>query len=103
MEIRVVLERYNGIFKRKELRFFTDHVSLSTPKLSEVRKNLTEKFNVEINRVYITKLETTTGTNRTKGEAEIYDFVTTAKAVVPLYIQRRNVLANKEQEISKTS
>jgi ribosomal protein S24E len=96
MEIRAVVESYNGIFKRKELRFFIDHVSLSTPQLSEVRNSLAEKFNVEKNRVYITKLETMTGTNRTKGEAEIYDFVTTAKAVVPQYIQQRNVLTDKE-------
>jgi ribosomal protein S24E len=102
MEFRAVVETYNGIFKRKELRFFIDHPAHSTPQLSEVRDNLAKQFAVDVERVYIIKLVTLTGTNRTKAEAEIYDLSTTAKTVVPLYIQQRNVKAMNAPNDSKT-
>ena len=90
MEVRVVAEPYNPIFKRKELSFFVDHTSLGTPRLSEVRKSLAEKFSVTEDVVYISRLGTRTGTNRTYGSAEIYDMLEMAKAIVPKHIQMRN-------------
>jgi ribosomal protein S24E len=102
MEIKAVVETYNGIFKRKELRFFIDHTSLSTPQLFVVRENLAKKVNVDVDKVYIIKLKTMTGTNRTKGEAEIYDSSADAKTIVPLYVQQRNVLVKRAQNNSNT-
>lgn len=86
----MVSEPYNLILKRKELSFFIDHTSLGSPQLSEVRKSLAEKYDVKEDVVYILRLDTRTGTNRTYGMAEIYDTFEIAKAIVPKHIQIRN-------------
>jgi ribosomal protein S24E len=86
----MVSESSNPILKRKELSFFIDHTSLGSPRLTEVRKSLAEKFGVNEDLVYILKLDTRTGTNRTYGGAEIYDTLEMARAIVPQHIQMRN-------------
>jgi len=42
--------------------------------------------------VYITKLKSLTGTTRTQGQAEIYDSLEVAQALVPKHIHKRNHL-----------
>ena len=43
VEIKKLAESYNPVFKRKELSFFIDNFSSSSPRLYEVRKSLAEK------------------------------------------------------------
>ena len=73
MDIETVKESYSPIFKRKELLFFVDHSSLSSPKLYDVKKSLIAKYNTGEDTVFVIKLKTKAGTNRTYGRAEIYD------------------------------
>lgn len=102
MEIRKVSESYNPVLRRKELSFFIDHTSLSSPKLYEVRKGLAEKYGVGEDAIYVMKLKTETGTNRTYGKAEVYDSLGDAEKIVPKHIQTRNSAARREKKEKET-
>lgn len=98
MDIKEVSENYNQIFNRKELDFIIDNVSQGSPKIYDVRKSIAEKYNASEEAVYIIKLNTATGTNRTYGKLEIYDSSEEAKKIVPKYIQKRNSSARRSKE-----
>ena len=90
MDVKNISESYNPVFKRKEVSFFIDHSAQGSPKLYDVRKSLVEKYSADEGSVYVVKLETKTGTNRSYGKAEIYESIESAAKVVPKHIQRRN-------------
>lgn len=98
MEIKKVAESYNPVFKRREVSFFIDHTSQGSPKLYEVRKSLAEKYGANEDSVYVIKLGTKTGTNRSYGAAEIYESAETAGKIVPKHIQRRNTSTRREKK-----
>ncbi len=80
------------------MSFAIDHPSSGTPKLLEIRVALASMLKISQDRVYIVKMKTPTGSNRTIGEAEVYDEADRAKSAVPEYIQTRN---NPPQEKSE--
>lgn len=96
MKIIKTFEKYNQFLNRNELVFILNHISSETPKLYDVRKELAEMYNVELDVVYIKKLETLTCTNKTNGEAEVYDTPERARRLVPKHIQLRNLSTRKE-------
>ena len=102
VEIKKSAESYNLIFQRKEISFFIENVLSSSPRLYEVRKSLAEKNNVQQDMVYVVRLDTKAGTNRTQGMAEIYDSSESAKKIVPKYIQLRNEPKRHEKKEAKT-
>jgi len=98
MELRKLSETYNPIFKRKELSFFVDHISLGSPQLYDVRKSLAAQYSADEAAIYVLKLDTRTGTNRTYGEAQIYDSPEAAAKIVPKHIQARNAPTRRKKE-----
>jgi small subunit ribosomal protein S24e len=98
MDVKNMSESYNLVFKRREVSFFIDHSAQGSPKLYDVRKSLAEKYGADEGSVYVVKLETRTGTNRSYGEAEVYDSAETAAKVVPKHIQRRNTSTRRENK-----
>lgn len=90
MKIIKTSEKSNLLLERKELTFIVDHQSQGTPKLTEIRANLASMFEVSEELIYVIKLDTSTGTNRTLGEAEIYEKIDHARSIVPTHIQLRN-------------
>jgi ribosomal protein S24E len=98
MKLKKVSDRYNPAFKRRELAFFIDHASSGTPRLYDVRKTLAEEHNVNEEHVYVLKLNTLTGTNRTRGTAEIYDQPEMAEALVAEYVKVRNLNSRRAKE-----
>lgn len=91
MEVNKSSEKDNPLLKRKEVTFFIDHPSTGTPKLFEVRKALASMYGVSDDLVYVLKLTTLTGTNRTVGEAEVYEQAETTRMVLPTHIRLRNL------------
>ena len=92
MELKKSSEKDNPLLKRKEVTFFIDHPAAGTPKLFEVRKALASMYGVSNDLVYVLNLTTLTGTNRTVGEAEVYEQAETTRIVLPKHIQHRNLL-----------
>jgi ribosomal protein S24E len=62
----------------------------STPTRSEVRREIAVLLKAELDRVWIRKMETKTGTNLTVGLAHVYDDPAKALQVEPEHIIRRN-------------
>lgn len=90
MEVVKTAEKYNSLLERKEISFSIDH-SNGTPSLFNVKKAVASMCGVSEELVYIIKLETLTGTNKTVGKAEIYEKPEAAHLLVPTHIQSRNL------------
>ncbi len=90
-------EIYNPVLKRKEITFVVDHPSSGTPSLFETRRALASMSDVELDNVYISKMYTLSGTNRTIVRAEVYDTPDAAKRVVPKHIQMRNMPPSEKE------
>jgi ribosomal protein S24E len=91
MSVRTTYEKRNPLLGRREVAFFVDHPRKGTCRLYEVRKAIAEKLGVDERVVYVTKLKTVTGTNRSQGAVEIYDSADRADALVPAHIKARNL------------
>lgn len=62
----------------------------STPSRAEVRRELAVLLKVDLERVWIRRMETRTGTHRTTGLAHVYDDAAKALQMEPEHIIRRN-------------
>jgi ribosomal protein S24E len=92
MKLIKTSENDNTLLGRKEVTFIIDHQTLGTPTLVKVREAVASLYSVKIELVYIIKLKSLTGTTRTQGQAEIYDSLEVAKALVPKHIHNRSLL-----------
>jgi ribosomal protein S24E len=92
MKLIKTSENNNALLGRKEVTFVIDHQASGTPALVKVREAVASLCSVNIELVYITKLKSLTGTTRTHVQAEIYDSLKVAQALVPKHIHNRNLL-----------
>ncbi|MFQ6077153.1 MAG: hypothetical protein ACE5Z5_13655, partial [Candidatus Bathyarchaeia archaeon] len=97
-KIQKMSERYNVLLRRREIAFTIDHPSSGTPQVYEVREALASSCKVKPEVVYITKLNTQTGTNQTVGWAEVYDEMEQASRVTPKHVQLRNLPPRERRE-----
>jgi ribosomal protein S24E len=101
MKLVKTSDKYNSALKRRELAFFIDHMSSGTPRLYDVKKIIAQEYNTNEEKIYILKLETLTGTNRTTGIAEIYDQTERGKALVAEHIKKRNLPSRRTKKETK--
>lgn len=62
----------------------------STPRRSEVRRELAVLLKTDLDRIWIRKMETKTGTRRTVGLAHVYEDPAKALQIEPEHIILRN-------------
>ena len=91
MKFTKTSEKDNPLLERREITFFVDHPEEGTPQLFEVKKSIASMYGVDSELVYVTRLETLTGTNRAVCQAEIYQKAEKARSLVPKHIQSRNL------------
>ena len=84
--------------KRKEINIEISHDKVGTPDRASLRKSIINKLKSKDDNVYIIRLQTDTGTNRSLCYTEIYDDAGYAKKVVPKYIVERNFPSKKEEK-----
>ena len=101
MKIKVISDKYNPLLKRREITFEVNHTQSGTPPRFEVRKALAQAVKADLERVYIRKFVTKTGTMISVGEANVYDTVEQAKLIEPEYIILRNQPKEKPEEEKK--
>lgn len=101
MDVRIDQERYNALLKRREVKFTVEHPRSGTSSLNEARNALASKLNVALEKTYIIKLTTKTGTHLSVGEAEIYDDESIAKRLVSEHILKRNASTRRKKEEPK--
>jgi len=97
LEIKVVEDKENVLLNRRELTLEIFHPGEGTPSRIDIRKYVAAKYNVELDRVYVIKLDTKTGTNKTIGYVRIYNTVEDA-SIEPEYIRLRNQPKAEEGE-----
>jgi len=99
MEIEVISEKENPLLRRKELCFEVKHdQSGSTPVRLDVRKAIASALKVNVDLVFVRKVETKTGTRTAVGLANIYDSPEQAGLAEPEYVINRNMPPKKPAE-----
>lgn len=91
MEFKIINEVYNPLIKRKEVKAEVFHQAAGTPDRFSLRKELALKLNEDLEKLYIIKMVTKTGTNKTICDIEVYDDKDTAKLIIPKHILIRNL------------
>ena len=91
MQIKIESTKDNPLLKRTEVVFtIIQGPKEKTPKRLEVKKAVAIEMKVGEEVVFVKRMQTKTGTNITKGVANVYQHVNQAKLVEPEYIRKRN-------------
>lgn len=99
MKVKIASQKYNPLLKRREISFEVEHEETGgTPPRFEVRKRLASMLNVDIELVYVKRVETKTGAMIAVGEANAYDSIEQAELLEPEYIIARNAPPKKPEE-----
>ena len=102
MKLKVRSENYNPLLKRKEIVFEVDHSEEGgTPRRMDVRKALAEELGVDLERVYVRRIETITGSTVALGLAHVYETAEQARFIEPKHIIVRNEGRPEEKEEGK--
>lgn len=96
MKTVITSTKKNPLIGRRELNFLIEEPS--TPSRSEIRRDIAVTMQVDLDRVYIKKYETITGTNKTVGLAHIYDEAEIALKVEPEHVINKNKKEPKAKE-----
>ena len=91
MKTVITSTKNNPLIGRRELNFLIEEPS--TPSRAEIRRDIAVTMQVDLDRVYIKKYETITGTNKTVGLAHIYD-----EAEIALKVEPEHVIAKNKKE-----
>ncbi len=91
----VVKEVYNPLVKRLEIVVKVSHIGKGTPSRGLVRKAIADTYDVDINRVYVRKIESEYGWGVTSIVVHIYDTPERAKLFEPKHIIARNERATE--------
>jgi ribosomal protein S24E len=99
MKVSITSKQQNNLMKRKEVSFCVDHSDIGgTPARAEVINQLASVLKIKRELVYVTSMQTKTGTMTTVGKANVYDSVEQAKSLEPKHIIARNAVPEKADE-----
>ncbi len=94
----IIRDFYNPIIKRRELTLLIHHVLKPTPMRINLRLGIAEKLGVDLQRVYVRRIDSEYGIGRSKAIIHIYDSVDRVKKFEPEYIIERNGGLNPFEE-----
>ena len=89
-EVKIGEVRENKLLGRKEINLEVNHVGLGTLSRKELRKKIADMFKVDIENVYVTKIETLYGAGVSRVRAHIYYDMERGLKVEPEHIIRKN-------------
>ncbi|MEM2226761.1 MAG: 30S ribosomal protein S24e [Candidatus Bathyarchaeia archaeon] len=90
MEAKIVREFENPLLRRKELEVEVYHPGAGTPNRKSLREKLSGILGVRADMVFIRRILTGTGLNKSLCKAEIYRDPEYARIVVPKHIIDRD-------------
>ncbi|MFX0194724.1 MAG: 30S ribosomal protein S24e [Candidatus Hodarchaeota archaeon] len=97
MEIEILEERENPLFKRKELTVQISHWKESTPSREAFRKKISALKNANLDTIVIRKIESTFGMPRSDALVHIYENSDHVLNTEPVHILKRNKLIESEE------
>ncbi len=98
MEARVVREFENPLLRRKELEVEVSHPGAGTPDRRSLRERLSRIFGAQPDMVFIRKILTKTGLNKSLCSVEVYRDPGYATIVVPRHIIDRDSGSKKGEK-----
>lgn len=90
MKVNMIGNKRNELLKRNEIIFSVSHEGSPTPSRVEVRREIARILKVDVERVYIRRMESVTGRAASIGEAHIYDSQEHANTIEPEHIIERD-------------
>lgn len=104
MEIIINSKKENQLLEREEITFTVNHDLKGTPSREEIRNKLAALLNVDIQKLFIEKVETDYGAAKSKGIANVYKSQERALLIEPKYIVKRHSgeKATEEKKEAKT-
>lgn len=91
LKIKILSQKHNPLLKRQEVLFEVDHSQEGeTSSRLELRKSLASMLKIELDRVFVERVETKTGTMIALGEANAYESPGQARLVEREHIITRN-------------
>ena len=102
MEVRITNEKRNTVLNRREIEFEVIHSQTGTPDRYSTRKALASKAGSKLDYVYILDMITDTGTDKSKGHADVYENREIAESVLPKHLLIRNMSSEERAKILKT-
>lgn len=82
---------YNKLLNRRELELIISYES-STPKREEVRKFLSDQFDVSIDRIIVEEIQSIFGSQKARIHAHLYDDVEYARKFVRKHVLKKHGL-----------
>ncbi len=102
MDVKIVKDRRNQLFNRREIEFELTHPNSGTPDRFSVRKTLASKVNSKLENIYVLEVSSATGTNKTLGRADMYENPQIAQKVLPKHLLIRNMPPEEREKIKQT-
>lgn len=97
LKLIVTKEFENFLLNRKQVDFKLLHQKMPTPSRAEVKSKLAAQFNVDPERIIISKLTPKYGQEFTIGVAKIYDSPEHAQKIELKYMLKRNQPKEKKE------
>jgi len=88
MKIELTSTKNNPLLSRREVTFEIQEPT--TPSRAAVRREIAVLLKADLDKVYVKKIETKTGTHRTIGLVHVYEDAENALKVEPKHIVNRN-------------
>lgn len=96
LKIEVVSAKPNPLLGRRDVRFVVQQPI--TPSRKQVREELASTLKVDLTKVYVVSLGVQTGSQKTQGEAHVYDSEAQAMLVEMTHIVERNKGTKKVED-----
>jgi ribosomal protein S24E len=90
VKVKIVSNKRNELLKRNEIIFSVSHENSPTPSRLDIRREISRILKTDAERVYVRRVESTTGLSIAVGEAHMYDSPDQANLIEPKYIVQRN-------------
>ena len=101
VKLEKVMEKTNSLLKRKELEFIADHSLSGTPNRAEIKKKIAAMLNQGLSLVFIKKVVTLSGENKSKVTVHVYENKDIAEKIEPDYIIKRNEIKEEKPEVKE--
>ena len=92
MEIDIIEENENKVFKRKEIKFYVDYEGEATPKLIDIKSKLVALLNTKKGLTVVDNVQPHNGEPKALGYAKIYDTIEDLE-----YIETKHILAKNTE------
>jgi len=94
----IALDRYNPLLERREVVIVVNHIGDGTPSRATLRKLFAEHLNADPSLIFIRRIKTEFGMNKSICEVHVYKNAEAATKLEPKHIIERHKEKKEEEE-----